>query len=200
MHTIAEELEIEKSKIDQHFDRIERELLDRFYKFVRDRREKFWIHWNMKNIVFGFEHLEQRYRTLHRQEPPAIPVEVRISLNEVLRDRYGSDYAKNPRMLSLMLLNGERDTRFLDGKEESEAFKRAEFIRMHSSTISKVEFFGYIIQRMNSGRLKVDTNRIPVIIDKFLDNRGTRVSLVIFSLIGGTFTIWKIYETFRSIF
>lgn len=145
LHSVAEETGIPREAVEERYDDIERALLERFYAFVRDRREKYWIHWNMRNIVFGFEHLEHRYRVLTHLEPPSISVEVRINLNDILSDRYGSGYARHPRMLNLMLVNGERDLRFLEGSEEAEAFKRREFIRMHSSTIAKVEFFRHVI-------------------------------------------------------
>jgi hypothetical protein len=145
IHAVAESLGISKEDVSQNYDRIEKELLKRFYDFIRDRREKYWIHWNMRNIIYGFEHLEHRYRTLSSNEPPHIPIEVRLNLNDLLKERFGSGYAKDPRMKNLMLLNGERDQRFLEGQQESQAFNNKEFIRMNSSTICKVEFFHHII-------------------------------------------------------
>lgn len=43
-------------------------------------------------------------------------------------------------MLSLMDQNGGRHRDFLGGKEEVEAFENKEFLRMHTSTLSKVGF------------------------------------------------------------
>lgn len=178
MHAIAEELRIPKDGVERQYDDIERAILQRFYGFVRDRREKRWVHWNMRNVVFGFEHLEHRYRVLTGDEPLHIPVEVRVNLNDVLKDRYGSSFAPDPRMLSLMLLNGERDPRFLTGKEESEAFQAKDFIRMHSSTISKVEFFRYAIMLALKGRLKTAGMGVLVRIDRLLESRWTRLAAV----------------------
>ena len=55
LHAVAEELEISKDQAESQYDTIERAILERFYGFARDRREKYWIHWNMRNVVFGFE-------------------------------------------------------------------------------------------------------------------------------------------------
>ena len=77
----------------------------------------------MRNVTFGFEHLEHRYRVLTGKEPPSILVEVRINLNDVLKARYGSDFVPDPKILALMELNGGKVQGFLSGKEESEAFK-----------------------------------------------------------------------------
>ena len=59
-----EELHIPRRSVRDRFDDVERKLLQDFYAFVRDRRDKYWIHWNMRNLTFGFEHLERRYRVL----------------------------------------------------------------------------------------------------------------------------------------
>jgi hypothetical protein len=140
-HTAAEYLGVPWDKIEARYDDIERELLTQFYDWARDRRERYWVHWNMRNVTFGFEHLEHRYRVLAKKEPPSIPVEVRVNLNDALKIRYGSDYVPDPRMPSLMELNGPRIQGFLTGKEEAEAFKSKDFIRMNASTIAKVGFF-----------------------------------------------------------
>jgi hypothetical protein len=129
LHAVAESMDISKDGVESRYDDIEKELLRRFFNFLRDRREKYWVHWNMRNLTFGFEHLEHRYRSLCKTEPPSVPVEVRLNLNDILRQRYGSDYASDPKMKNLMLLNGDRDIRFLEGQQEAEAFLKKEFIR-----------------------------------------------------------------------
>ena len=63
-HAIAEELDIPREMVRDRFDDVERKLLNDFYEFIRDRRDKYWVHWNMRNLTFGFEHLEHRYRVL----------------------------------------------------------------------------------------------------------------------------------------
>jgi hypothetical protein len=189
IHAVAEENGISREAVQERYDDIERALLERFYAFVRDRREKYWVHWNMRNLTFGFEHLEHRYRVLTHSDPPNVPIEVRMNLNDALREKYGSDFAVHPRMLNLMLLNGERDKRFLEGPEEAEAFKNREFIRMNSSTISKVEFFRHIILLVHKGRLRVASRGVFITIDKLLDSRWSRVFALTASAIGVVVTV-----------
>ena len=43
-HSIAEELHIPREAVRERFDEVECELLCEFYAFVRDRRDKYWIH------------------------------------------------------------------------------------------------------------------------------------------------------------
>ena len=162
LHAVAETLDIPREAVPERYDDIEREMLTRFYAFVRDRRQAYWVHWNMRSLVFGFEHLEHRYRLLTKSEPPSIPVEVRLNLNDIFKYRYGADYAPDPRMKSLMLLQGDLAKQFMDGAEESEAFKAGEYIRMNASTISKVQFFSHAIDLALRGKLHTAGNSVLI--------------------------------------
>jgi len=183
-HTVAEYLGISLDAIEDRYDEIEREILTQFYDFARDRREKFWVHWNMRNVTFGFEHLEHRYRVLTKKEPPSIPIEVRINLNDSLKQRFGNDYAPDPRTASLMELNGGRLQGFLSGKEESEAFKAKDFIRMNTSTIAKVGFFSHVISATLKGKLKTAGHGFINTLDRLLESRKSRVLAASAAIIG----------------
>lgn len=183
-HTVAEYLGIPWDSIEAKYDEIEKELLTQFYDWARDRREKYWVHWNMRNVNFGFEHLEHRFRVLTKSEPPSIPVEVRVNLNDALKDRYGSDYVSDPRMASLMALNGPRIQGFLTGKEEVEAFRGKDYIRMNASTIAKVGFFCHVIYAALRGNLKTSGHGLLNYIDRLLESRKNRVFAAIGTLIG----------------
>lgn len=185
-HTVAEMLGIAFGDVEARYDEIEGTLLAQFYEFVRDRRAMVWVHWNMRNITFGFEHLEHRYRVLTKSEPPSIPVEVRHNLNDILKDRYGADYAPDPRMVSLMELNGPRVQGFLTGAEESEAFKAKDFIRMNASTIAKVGFFSFVITRMKEGKLKTAGHRVLNFFDRLLEGRLARLLAAAAAVVGVT--------------
>ena len=184
MHTTAEYLKIPPNDVGSRYDDIERELLTHFYNFARDRREKYWVHWNMRNVTFGFEHLEHRYRVLTGKEPPSIPIEVRINLNDVMKDRYGNEYAPDPKMLSLMELNGGKVQGFMSGKEESEAFRSKDFIRMNASTIAKVGFFSFVISSALKGKLKTAGSGFLNFVDKLLESRKARLIAAISACIG----------------
>ena len=184
MHSIAEELGISRANVAESYDQIEEALLSRFFKFAQDHFEKCWLHWNMRNTVYGFEHLEHRYRVLFKTDPPIVPFEVRVNVSDVLKYKYGPDYAPDPRMLKLMELNGRKDPRFLSGSDEAGAFKRQEFIRMNSSTISKVEFFRYVIDLASKGKLKTSSSSIPIKLDRALESPTSRILALASSLVG----------------
>lgn len=174
-HLSADLLNIPKDQVEAHLDEIEHDLLSRFYRFVRERREMHWIHWNMRGQLFGFEHLEHRYRKLTGLEAPNIPVEVRLNLNDVLRERYGRDYAAHPQLKNLMLLQGSIPKGFLEGAEESQCFSQREFIRMNESTTTKVHFFRHVIDLAIRGKLNTAGKSIASRIDRLLETRKSRV-------------------------
>lgn len=105
-YSIAEELNIKRSEVINNFNMVEKELLDRYFEFIKDKLDKFWIHWNMRNLTYGFEHLEHRYKILGGKNIPIIPLDRRINLNDIIAIRYGKNYVKDPKMRSLMEING----------------------------------------------------------------------------------------------
>lgn len=173
-HSIAEELHIARDQVFAEFDSIERKLLQDFFAFIRDRRDKYWIHWNMRNLTYGFEHLEHRYRVLDGRDATVIPVERRLNLNDLLADRYGSDYVGHPKMPSLMELNGGIHRHFLDGNQEVESFRNGEFIRMHNSTLCKVGFFMRVVSGMLDASLKTTSRGWGIFIDKLFESRSVK--------------------------
>jgi hypothetical protein len=184
-HAIAEELHIPREEVRDRFDEVERQLLTQFYAFIRDRRDKYWVHWNMRNLTYGFEHLEHRYRVLGGNDAPIIPVERRLNLNDLLSHRYGSGYAAHPKMKSLMELNGGIHRHFLTGEEEVQAFRNNEFIRMHNSTLSKVGFLHLVIRRLVSGKLHTASKGWGITLDRLFESRVAKT----IGLIGTTVTI-----------
>ena len=55
VHTAAELLGVSKDDLQSRYDDIEKEMLSRFFEFMRDKLDRYWVHWNMRNITFGFE-------------------------------------------------------------------------------------------------------------------------------------------------
>lgn len=174
-HAIAEELNISREEVQDRFDEIESQLLRSFYSFVRDRRDRYWIHWNMRNATYGFEHLEHRYRVLGGTDAAVVPVERRINLNDIIAKRYGPDYASHPKLTNLMELNGGRHKDFLSGAEEVQAFKNNEFMRMHMSTLVKVGFFHSVINKIVAGRLKTRSKGWGILVDKIFETRFAKM-------------------------
>lgn len=51
IHQIAEEQHVAFEQIAEHYDALERHMLDRFFDFLRTRQHCNWIHWNMRGII-----------------------------------------------------------------------------------------------------------------------------------------------------
>ncbi len=183
-HLIAEELQIEQEDVKDCFDKIELELLRQFYEFVREHKNKFWVHWNMRNINHGFEHLAHRYRVLGGKDNEKIPDDNCINLNKILEDRYGENYIEHTRLLSLMKKNGGRHKDFLTDDEEVDAFNNNEFLRLHKSTLVKTGFLYSVMEKMLKGKLKTNSRGWGVMIDKFLDSREKKVATLLFGFLG----------------
>jgi hypothetical protein len=192
-HSIAEELHIARESVRDRFDDVERELLRGFYAFVRDRRDKYWIHWNMRNLTYGFEHLEHRYRVLGGTDAPIVPVERRLNLNDLLANRYGGDYATHPKLKSLMELNGGIHRHFLSGEEEVQAFRNNEFIRMHNSTLSKVGFLNSVVRKTVSGKLRTASRGIGIALDRIFESRTAKAVGLIATVMSIGLGIWQVY-------
>lgn len=192
-HAISEELGIERTKIPENQDLIEAKLLKRFFDFVRERRHCYWVHWNMRNLTFGFEHLEHRYHVLTKDNCHGTAVETRINLNDVLNERFGLNYAQPPKMKNLMLMNGSLDPRFLEGAAEADAFRAGDYIRMNSSTMSKVEFYAHVIKLLSKGRLRTQAYGLLVTIDRLLDSRTSRIVAALGALFGFPATVYQIF-------
>lgn len=173
-HAVAEELGIARSEVIARFDEVERALLQKFFAFVRDRRGSYWVHWNMRNATYGFEHLEHRYIVLGMRDASIVPVEYRINLNDMISDHYGSDYVPHPKLPNLMELNGGRHRDFLSGEEEVQAFQAEEFMKMHKSTLCKVGFFQNVTRKFSKGRLNTKSRAIGARIDKALESRSAK--------------------------
>lgn len=191
-HSIAEELRIPREAVRDQFDEVERKLLQDFYAFIRDRRDKYWVHWNMRNLTFGFEHLEHRYRVLGGKDAPIVPVERRINLNDVLSGRYGVEYVKHPKMKSLMELNGGVHRHFLTGEEEVRAFQNSEFMRIHNSILAKIGFFSNVIRSLVKGKLNTASRGWGVILDKMFEGRPAKTVGLVGAVIGFGVSLWQI--------
>jgi len=91
IHQIAEERRITFDKIAEHYDELERAMLDRYFEFLRTRQHCNWIHWNMRDVNFGFAAIEHRFRVLGGN-PIQVSEDRKFDLSRALVDLYGVQY------------------------------------------------------------------------------------------------------------
>lgn len=140
---------------DNTYKDIEKELLTDFFAFIDKNLDKIWIHWNMRDSVFGFNALEQRFKVLGGH-PIAIDNDKKIDLGHLFKLLYGGDYIGNPHIVKLMERNNLTPKYFLNGKDEAKAFDDNEYVKLSISTSVKANlFFNFLTQALN-GTLKTD--------------------------------------------
>ncbi len=155
IHQIAEEQSVSFDKISEQYDILERQMLDRFFDFLRTRQHCGWVHWNMRDVNYGFAAIEHRYRVLG-----GTPVQVsevkKFDLSRALVDLYGVGYIGHPRLEMLIELNKITAKDFMTGKQEADAFDNKEFVKLHQSTLRKVDTLANIFERTTNKSLKTN--------------------------------------------
>jgi hypothetical protein len=156
IHQVAEERDIPFAAINAEYKTIERDLLARFYDLVRSQRNMKYLHWNMRDTMFGFAALEHRFRAL-QGTPEEIREERRIDLSRLLVDIYGREYAGHPRLKSLMDMNFTLHRDLLTGEEEAAAFRDGAYFKLHASTLRKVLVLAHIARLAADGQLRTNS-------------------------------------------
>ncbi|MEO7994023.1 MAG: hypothetical protein ABI743_06450 [bacterium] len=154
IHKVAE-LENALDQIGERYPELEKKMLEEFYEYVSRHQGYWWVHWNMRDMNYGFSALEHRLRAL-KGEPVIIPEEKRIDLANLLKQVYGANYAPSPRLESIMNLNGISNRSFVPGSEEPKLFNEGNFMQIHQSTLRKVEVIKQILLRTWEGTLKTN--------------------------------------------
>ncbi|WP_221644688.1 MULTISPECIES: hypothetical protein [unclassified Nostoc] len=132
-------------------------MLDEFYNYVRHHASHIWLHWNMRDINYGFPAIAHRYKVL-QGEPEEISESKLVDLSRLLIAIYGISYIQHPRLNSLVEKNSITYRDFLDGKGEADAFINKEYVRLHQSTLRKVDVLANIVERTANGSLKTNSS------------------------------------------
>lgn len=130
--------------------RNEVEVIEKFYKYVQDNKEKTFIHWSMNSPKFGFRAIENRYFTLTNNKIDLQPKN-EIDLSEYFKNKYGINYIErqNGRLNNLAKLNG------FSGIQSD-----VEVIKLNDAT-NRLELIFSIVQAEIQGNLKTNTALPP---------------------------------------
>lgn len=153
IHQIAEIKNISLDQIDSHYDKLEKDMLTRFYDFVDHNSQMKYLHWNMRDINYGFEALAHRFNVFGCN-PKEIPQVNLYDLARILIEIFGIHYIGHPRLLKIVEKNHITDLNFLSGQEEASAFEHKEYVKLHLSTLRKVDTIANIFGRLTDGSLK----------------------------------------------
>lgn len=164
IHKSAELSGIPAQDISGKYDELERKMLDEYFDFVKSRHGYNFIHWNMRDINYGFQVIEHRYRVLGG-EPVVIDDSRKFDQARALISLYGVSYTPHGahgRLHSLIEMNKITAKDVLNGAEEAAAFENSEFVKLHQSTLRKVDVMSNILERVLDGSLKTNARWVDV--------------------------------------
>lgn len=156
INQIAEIKQIPFDKINENYELLEKELLKRFFNFVKINQDKKWIHWNMRDSNYGFKAIEHRFESL-KGRPERISDHNKVDLAWLFVKLFGKDYMPKPKMQNLMEFNKIDQRDFLSGEQEAEAVSNSEYLKVNMSTSTKVDLFNHFINLATDNVIKTRT-------------------------------------------
>jgi hypothetical protein len=84
IHTLAELKHIPITDIANHYDSLEKSMLDEFSEYLKANIHCTWVHWNMRDINYGFQAIEHRHRALGGSSTERLPEERKFDLARAL--------------------------------------------------------------------------------------------------------------------
>lgn len=201
------------AQISAILDPLERDMLDGYFQFLASHAESTFIHWNMRDDNYGFSALEHRYRVLGGA-PTILQDNRKLDLARELVTLYGRQYAphtspkgRKGRLMSIIELNGIADKDALQGAEEADAFVNGDFIKLHQSTLRKVDVLANIFDRAHQKSLVTKAGFIdkygvhPVALVELVKNSPIVAALTIFATIGVTIINYeRIFAYVKALF
>jgi hypothetical protein len=156
IHQIAERNGYSAIALEQHYNELEKLMLEEFYDFVSRHSSHIWLHWNMRDINYGFPAIAHRFKVL-QGKPEDVNESKLVDLSRLLIAIYGADYIQHPRLTSLVENNQITYRDLLVGKAEADAFTNKQYVKLHQSTLRKVDILSSIVERAADGSLKTNS-------------------------------------------
>ncbi|QIM65357.1 hypothetical protein [Frederiksenia canicola] len=160
---LSAEVKNKEDQIDEYLDELEKDVLDSYFNFIRINSRAHYIHWNMRDINYGFQALEHRYKVLGG-EPVIITDDRKFDLARVLVSLYGRNYASHEytkngkeykgRMMVLAAMNNVAVKDAMEGRDEANAFKEKNYKALHMSTLRKLDMLANFFDRAHANKLK----------------------------------------------
>jgi len=204
IHKTAELRSIAPALISAQYDALEKEMLSEFFEYLHTHLGFTWVHWNMRDINFGFQAIEHRFKVLGGIPKVSLPEERKFDLARALVSIYGRQYCGHPRLESIVKINKITDRDFLNGPEEAAAFDDGEYVKLHQSTLRKVDIFANIFERTLQGSLKTQSTWLeahaftPKIISEILSEHWPWAILIfaiaVFGVVSSIITIKDHYS------
>lgn len=163
------EAEIAKCDItDETSDKLEKLMLSKFFEFLKYHTDAIYLHWRMRDTTYGFHAIEHRANVLGIQ-PILVADKQKVDFSLLLKNYCGSEYISHPRLEQLLIMNEIKPLHFLTGYEEAKAFENKDFLALQRSTISKVDSFYGLFEKLKTKNLKTNKKSfdVPIITLKY---------------------------------
>jgi hypothetical protein len=141
IHKSAELKGVLQGDIAGRYDELEKDMLTEFFEYLKTKPDHAFVHWNMRDINYGFHAIEHRFKVLGG-EPFTVDDKKKFDLARELVAMFGITYAAHGaagRLHSLMDMNHITAKDALTGGGEAEAFQKQEYVKLHQSTLRKVD-------------------------------------------------------------
>lgn len=201
IHQVAELDGIDLAGITEQYDKLELKMLESYFNHVGSHRGMKYLHWNMRDINYGFAAIEHRYRVLGG-DPFVIPDENKFDLARLLIDIYGVGYTGHPRLTTILEKNKIQPRDFLNGASEAEAFEEQNYVGLHQSTLRKVDMLANIASRVFDRSLKTNTTwwemhggNLRTFVSFAAENRAFQFIAGLASIIGILITVNPLFLT-----
>ena len=191
IHSSAEIKGVPVTEISSKYDELERAMLDSYFTFVTEHKGFRWVHWNMRDMQYGFAAIEHRYRVLGGT-PTIIPDNQKIDLARCLVAIYGIRYMNHPRMKNLLEANDISMQDFMSGEDEAKAFSEGKYLELHRSTLRKVDNMDNVLERIADGILITRSTKCDIYgqgVLAFLEWFQERPIFPIIGILGGIASI-----------
>ena len=175
IHLEADKANLPLEDLSSSYRDLELRVLRAYNDFVRRHADFIWVHWEMKNVHFGFDAIRHRFDKIFaglnnsRDRYEEIPSNKKVNLCRLLEDMYGENFADNQdKLASLLKTNNENvlNNNYLSLDAEAAEFENQNFTTVLNSLDCKVDFIRRTIKLLKEKKLSVQNkNRYARFVD-----------------------------------
>lgn len=161
--SIEKTAEIKKIPFDEilnKYDEIEKEMLKKFFSYVKRKSSYNWIHWEMNNSFFGFEALKDRATMLGIRNKFEIINHNKKDLSIILTQYYGDRFIEDKSLEKLLKFNNLLLKEWLPEEIETKEFINKNFNKISRSQMAKVNALETMLEHIIENKLKTKSNKL----------------------------------------
>lgn len=197
IHLEADKADIPKDQIQDSYRELELRILRLYNDFAKRHLDCYWIHWDMKNIHFGFEAIKHRYEKIFEDlnDYCEVPNPKKKNLRTILEGMYGDNFVSGSDTLKALMLcnsNDIEDGNYLSFDDESSQFGNKNFGAVIKSVDLKVDFIKKATKKLGSKKLVVSNrNRYAIFVDMVDHPMFTFIGWIV-GILGLLLAIWPL--------